>query len=139
MLGISDKILGFSFEIAGFSKICDNRIPYFYTPWKHKKLRASNSSNVNEGIRAIWNLFIFLREDFTRTKSIKRIQANKNKKDSIFMRIKTSKRKKVVCLMFCTFCAFCAFYAFYAHKKHLRDVYAHKHLLDVYVHKHLCL
>ena len=40
-----------------------------------------------------------------------------NKKGSIFMRIKTSKRKKIACL---TFCAFCAFYAFYAHKKHLR-------------------
>ena len=33
------------------------------------------------------------------------------KKDSIFMRIKTSKRKKIACLTFC---------AFYAHKKHLR-------------------
>ena len=42
----------------------------------------------------IWNLFIylfFLQEDFTRTKSIKRIQAKKNKEDSIFMYIKTSK------------------------------------------------
>ena len=37
-----------------------------------------------------------------------------NKKDSIFMRIKTSKRKKIACL------TFCAFYAFYAHKIHLR-------------------
>ena len=55
--------------------------------------RGSTSSIVNEGIRAILNLFIlfyfiFLQKDFTRTKSTKRIQANKNKKDSIFMRIK---------------------------------------------------
>ena len=34
------------------------------------------------------------------------------------MRIKTSKKKKVV---FLTFCAFCAFYAFYAHEKHLSE------------------
>ena len=41
------------------------------------------SSIVDEGIRAILNLFIifFLQEDFTRTKSTKHIQANKNKKD----------------------------------------------------------
>ena len=72
------------------------------------------SSIVNEDIRAVLNIFIFfLQEDFTRTKSTKRIQANKNKKDSIYMRIKTSKRKKVTCL---TFYAFCAFYAFHAHK-----------------------
>ena len=38
----------------------------------------------------------------------------KQKKDSIFMCIKTSKRKKIACL------TFCAFYAFYAHKKDLR-------------------
>ena len=42
------------------------------------------------------------------------MQANKNKNDTIFMCIKTSKRKKIACL------AICAFYAFYAHKKHLR-------------------
>ena len=49
------------------------------------------SSIVNEGIRALLNFFIYLffsQEDFTRTKSTKRIQANKNKKDSIFMCIK---------------------------------------------------
>ena len=45
------------------------------------------NSIVNEGIRAILNL-LFLREDFTHTKSTKRIQVNKNKKDSIFMCIK---------------------------------------------------
>ena len=40
------------------------------------------SSIVHEGIRAILNLFLFfLQEDFTCTKSTKRIQANKNKKD----------------------------------------------------------
>ena len=73
------------------------------------------SSIVNEGIRALLNFFIFFsKEDYTRTKSTKRIQANKNKRSSIFMLIKTSKRKKVACL------AFCAFYAFYAYKKHLR-------------------
>ena len=73
------------------------------------------SSIVNEGIRAILNLFIiFFTRRFHTTKSLKSIQANKNKKDSIFMRIKTSKRKKIACL------TFCAFYAFYAHKKHLR-------------------
>ena len=78
-----------------------------------KRLYVSNkmnfffSSNINEVIRAILNLFFFLQEDFTGTKSKKRIQANKNKNDSIFMHIKTSKRKKVACL------AFCAFYAFF--------------------------
>ena len=47
------------------------------------------SSMVNEGIKAILNLLLFfLQEDFTRTKSTKHIQANKNKKDSIFMHIK---------------------------------------------------
>ena len=72
-------------------------------------------------------LFIFfLQEDFAPTKSTKRIQANKNKKDRIFMRIKTPKRKKIACFTFCAFCAFysfyafCAFYPFYVHKKHLR-------------------
>ena len=48
----------------------------------------------------------------------------KNKKDSIFMRIKTSKRKKIACLTFCAFCDFYAFWAFcalYAHKKHLSE------------------
>ena len=67
---------------------------------------------VNEVIRAILNLFIsFLQEDFTHTQSTKSIQANKNKKDSIFMCIKSSKRKKVACLTFCAFYAFCAFCA----------------------------
>ena len=83
--------------------------------------RVHVSSIVDEGIRVISNLFIylfnFLQEDFTYAKSTKRIQANKNKKDTIFMRIKTFKRKKITCL---AFCAFCAFYALYAHKKHLR-------------------
>ena len=50
------------------------------------------SSIVNEGIRAILNLFIYLfilQEDIShKKKSTKRIQANKNKKDNIFMRIK---------------------------------------------------
>ena len=68
------------------------------------------SSIVNEGIRAILNLFIiFLREDFTHTKSTKRIQANKNKKDTIFMSIKTSKRQKIVCLRFALFVLFMFF------------------------------
>ena len=58
-----------------------------------------------------------------------------HKKDSIFMRIKTSKKKKSFCnfCAFCTFCVFkkhlsenrlstfCAFCAFYAYKKHLSD------------------
>ena len=43
-----------------------------------------------------------------------------NKRDSIFMHIKTSKKKKIACLMFYAFCAFYTFCAFYAHKKHLR-------------------
>ena len=40
------------------------------------------------------------------------------------MRIKTSKKKKIACLMFCAFCAFCffyAFYAFYVRKKRLSE------------------
>ena len=40
-----------------------------------------------------------------------------NKKDSIFICIRTSKRKKIAYL---TCCAFCTFYAFYVYKKHLR-------------------
>ena len=44
-----------------------------------------------------------------------------HKKDSIFMRIKTSNKKKVACLMFCAFCDFCAFYALYMHKKRLSE------------------
>ena len=57
----------------------------------HKQAEGSTlSSIVNEGIRALLNLFIyfFLQEDFTRTKSTKGVQANKNKKSSIFMLIK---------------------------------------------------
>ena len=61
-----------------------------------------------------------MQEGFTRTKSTKHIQVKKNKKDTIFMHIKTSKRKKIACLTFFAFCAFYAFYAFYPHKKHLR-------------------
>ena len=39
------------------------------------------SSNINEIIRVILNLFIFfLQEDFTHTKSTKSIQANEKKK-----------------------------------------------------------
>ena len=57
------------------------------------------SSIVNKGNRAILNLFFFfLQEDFTRTKSTKRKQANENKKDRIFIHIKTSKRKKIAFL-----------------------------------------
>ena len=45
------------------------------------------SSIVNEGIRAFLNLFFFTRR-FHTIKSTKRIQANKNKRSSIFMLIK---------------------------------------------------
>ena len=38
-------------------------------------------------------------------KAQKRKQANKNKKSSIFMRIKTSMGKKAACLRFCAFCS----------------------------------
>ena len=48
-----------------------------------------NSSIVDEVIKVILNYFIsFLQEDFTPTKSTKHIQVNKNKKRSIFIRIK---------------------------------------------------
>ena len=61
-------------------------------PASQRHLRGVVSSIVNEGIRTNLNLFIiiifFLQKDFTRTKSTKCIQANKNKKNSIFMRIK---------------------------------------------------
>ena len=73
------------------------------------------SSIVNEGIRALLNFFIYLffsQEDFTRTKSTKRIQANKNKKDSIFMCIKTSKVRKVACSLICIFVIFMLFLCF---------------------------
>ena len=85
-------------------------------------LYSEKSSIKNEGIRVILNLFIFfLQEDFARTKSTKSTkntksiksskstkgrQANKNKKDGIFMRIKTSKRKKIPCLTFVLFVLF---------------------------------
>ena len=42
-------------------------------------------------------------------------------KDSIFIRIKISKRKRTCCLTFCAFCTFRAFYALYAHQKHLSE------------------
>ena len=71
------------------------------------------SSIVNEGIRALLNLFIFLlQEDFTWTKSTKCIQENKNKKDSIFMHIKTSKVRKVACSLICVFVIFMVFVLF---------------------------
>ena len=38
----------------------------------------------------------------------------KMKKDSVFMRLKTPKMKKIDCLTFCTLYVCCAFYAFYA-------------------------
>ena len=55
---------------------------------KHIKSTSGiyQSSNINEVIRAILNLLIifFTRRFHTHTKSTKRIQANKNKTDSIF-------------------------------------------------------
>ena len=80
------------------------------------------SSNVNETIRAILNLFIYLfifTGRFHTHKKRKTHTSEQSKKDSISMRIKTSKRKKIACLTFCAFCSFYAFYAFYAHKKRL--------------------
>ena len=55
------------------------------------RLRGVHISRlVNEGMRAILNLFIFFYKEISYTqKSIKRIQANKNEKGSIFMRIKS--------------------------------------------------
>ena len=99
------------------------------------------SSIVNEGIRAFLNLFIYLFFFFTRrfhTHKKHKAHTSKQKQKKqhfyahkehlrgrkslawrfvlfvlfmLFMFIKTSKRKKIACLMFC---------AFYAHKKHLR-------------------
>ena len=47
------------------------------------------SSIVNEGIGVILNLFVFFYEKILHAqKAQKRIQANKNEKGSIFMRIK---------------------------------------------------
>ena len=69
------------------------------------------SSIIYEGIREFYTI---LRKDPTRTKSTKSTQANENKKDSIFMRIKTSKRKKVACWTSCAFYTFGAFCAFCA-------------------------
>ena len=63
----------------------------YYSRFKNNKNMnwEKNSSNINEVIRTILKLFMFfLQEDFTRTKSTKSTQANKNKKDSIFMGIK---------------------------------------------------
>ena len=57
------------------------------------------SSIVNEDIRVILNFFVFcffLQEDFTRTKSTKRHTSKQKQKNSIFMHIKTSKRKKTL-------------------------------------------
>ena len=71
------------------------------TRHRGKSRRVHVSSIVNEVIRGnLKPLYFFLREDFTRTKSKKYIQANKNKNHRIIIRIKTSKRKKVACLMF---------------------------------------
>ena len=84
--------------------------------YKPDNFEPHNSSNVNEAIRAILNLFvIFFYKKISHTQkaqnTYKRIII---KKDSIFMCIETSKRKKIACL------TFCAFHAFYVHKKHLR-------------------
>ena len=58
---------------------------------------------VDEIIKAISNFFIFLQEDFTRTKSTKRIQANKNK---------TSTGRKVACSLVCVSVLFVLFMLF---------------------------
>ena len=77
------------------------------------------SSNINEVIRAILNLF-FLQEDFTHKKSRKRIQPNKNKKENLFYEHKKHLRGRKSLAPLFAFCASCPFYAFYTSKKHLR-------------------
>ena len=70
------------------------------------------SSDVNEAIGAILNLLLLLLLLLLFTKSTKRIQVNKNKKDSIFIGIKTFQRIKFACLTFCAFLCFSCFLCF---------------------------
>ena len=73
----------------------------------HRPVKGGMHQQYSElGYQGSFKPPFFLQKDFTRTKSTKCIQANKNKKDSIFMCIKTSKRKKIACLTFCAFCVF---------------------------------
>ena len=69
-------------------------------------VKAVDSSNINEVIRAILNLFFFLLlEDFKHIKSTKHIQANKNKKDSIFyVHKKYLRGRKLLVWHFVAFC-----------------------------------
>ena len=57
----------------------------------HRQVEGVHVSSIlNEGIRTILNLFFFFYEKISHVqKNTKSIKANKNKKDSIFMRIKS--------------------------------------------------
>ena len=89
--------------------------------WKlGRKLTENQSSIVNEGIRAILNLFIyfFLQEDFTRTKSTK---STKRKQATfflldVFIRIKTIKSIKTTKSTKRQTIDFLPLRCFYAHK-----------------------
>ena len=75
------------------------------------------SSNVNEGIRAVLNHFyLFLREDFTCTKSIKTHISEQKQKRQHFNAFKKHLRgkKSFICLFafLCFLCFFCAFLCF---------------------------
>ena len=72
------------------------------------------SSNVNEVIRTILNLFIFFlyKKISHAQKAQKAYKRIKTKKTAFLCVEKTSKRKKVTCLAVCAFYTFCAFYSF---------------------------
>ena len=83
----------------------------------------SPSGNINEAIRVILNFLIFFQKNFARTKSTKRLQANKNKKSSILMRLKNiygEESHLFTYLRFCAFCDFCACRIFLQKKKKIK-------------------
>ena len=69
---------------------------------------VNSSSNVNEVIRAVLNFF-FLRKFHTHKKTQNANKQTKIKKGSVFMRLKTSKGKKVTYSRICFFVLFMLF------------------------------
>ena len=68
---------------------------------------------------AFYAFYFFFTRKFHTHKKQKIHTPEQKQKNKIFMRIKTSKRKKIACLTFCALCAFytfCAFCAFCAHE-----------------------
>ena len=91
---------------------------------KNKKKNKKTSKGKKVTCSPIFSFCAFLCVKFSpkkTTKKFKIIWANKNKEDNIFIRIKTSKKRKIACLTFRAFCASYASYDFYARKKRLSE------------------